>query len=222
MLKTYISYIKESAGKLEEAKMMDDEEIYDIVDHEFEVGDIVVHRIKTKFGQGVIIDKTPTTSGEKAKYNYTVEFENETDQLGTVNVYEPAKPGHGWRTRARFLKLVEKGKPLRQPRLRWYRNGKLDESIKDNIEVGDIVRHPDRPEFGLGVVMLVLGKGGQLVIEFENPTGVHADRKPAKDGHGWITSVYDIILVKKLKGTKEIEQKRQPRMRWYRHGKLED
>ena len=200
MLKNYASYIKESIEN-------------------FKVGDTVTCDSNPKFGLGKIV-KDEGPSQFKIDGNiYIVEFENPT----TLFDRPPAKERYGWRSRASGLTLVKSDEPEKF-KIRWYRHGKLEESIKDEIEVevGDIVKHPNYPQFGLGVVMSSVGVVGNIIIEFEHPTGVKVDRKPARHGYGWLTSKHDVILVKKSKGTKETEPKREPRIRWYRHGKLEE
>ena len=119
------------------------------------------------------------------------------------------------------LKPEKDIEPERPVRLRWYRHGKLEENLikEDNdadgykFKPGDKVVHIRHNEFGKGIIKKIsmdIDSEPRITVEFEEETGL--DREPAKYGHGWVTDQFSLILLKE----------RPVRLRWYRHGKLEE
>lgn len=65
---------------------------------------------------------------------------------------------------------------------------------KHNFKVGDLVRHKERPEFGVGKILSATVLDDKLGIEFENPTGEgYGENVGGKLGHCWQSNYYDLF-----------------------------
>jgi len=108
MIKNYLSYIKENNS-------------------EFHIGDTLLHNRYSSFGMGTIVFI-------RADGSYVIEFENRT---GLTR--EGAKPEHGFMitksSLLEFCTIIEN--PKYEPKIKWYKNGKLEESVKPFTDIKD-------------------------------------------------------------------------------------
>ena len=172
----------------------------------YKEGDYIINIEHPEFGVGKIIS---ISDGKTI-----IEFENETGRSRGL-----AKPKHGWIGILDFsnYELTDK-RPKR--RIRWYDHGKLLlERIQEHEwKQGDLLKYHQHPEFGIGKIMLM--DETDIIIEFENPTGVNLPRHPAKFGYGWSAGYPSMKNYNYFEYVPSQDLNKKNRIRWYNHGKL--
>ena len=145
-------------------------------------GDMIYH---PAFGDGTVMSVRP--DGEIAKIRFKGYYNERDIRLSTVDGLE-------------IIKRKSPDEPVvkRQPRLRWYRHGKLEESYvsvfeRDDFEVGNIVKLRDsKTTIYVGEIISIKKRPGVIRIE------ISIDREYWGDWQNLKMEMHDIALKKKL------------------------
>jgi hypothetical protein len=182
---------------------------------EFEVGDIVIHKLHSSIGEGKIIKI------HEDKF-LTVDFEHYTGYS-----YVGTKPRHGWYSHHSNFKLVRKEDERKEKEnIRWYRNGKLvksfenfiNESNINDFHVGQRVMAEDpNGRMRKGVILIKHFNDspyiGYIGVKFDDyDYNCHNLDGACEEGYGYWVHFKDIKSLE--------EEEKTLKIKWFRDGKL--